>query len=87
MNKLAIARIAPPTINGRAEPAPVFGIVVPRTLDVSLGAGAADSEPPGDADAEALGDADDEVPGNTPPPDEPDGDGEAEADELGEVCA
>jgi len=86
MNKLAVARIAPPTINGSAIPAPVFGIEVPSTLDESLGAGVAADVSVGVADAEALGD---DPPGRTPPPPEPDGDGEAdgEAEALGEVCA
>lgn len=87
MKKLAVARIAPPTINGSAMPAPVFGIDVPSTLDESLGAGVAADVSVGAADAEALGDVDADPEGSTPPPppEDPDGDGEAEA--LGEVCA
>src|ERR1700745_2507895 len=85
MKKLAVARIAPPRINGSAIPAPVFGIDVPSTLDDAVGAGVAADVPVGTADADALGDLD--PPGKTPPPDDPDGDGDAEADALGEVCA
>jgi hypothetical protein len=66
-------------------PAPVFGIVVPRTLDEPVGAGAADPVSVGDADTDVLGDADGDPPGNTPPLPELDGDGDADA--LGEVCA
>jgi len=82
--RLIVARITPPTSNGRASPAPVFGIVWPSTLELLSGAGEVV-----DGDADALGEAEADPEGKRPGPPEPEGeaDGEAEPDGLGAVCA